>query len=176
MSEEGLPKSEIWKEEYVTHGDMDSHDSITIHLEFESQWDNRFFFLQPAEGTKIVEVAQRHENILSFPGDGSTCSLPQWKRYRSSWRNLNCEENFFQTVSLDREQRSLFSDYTQPELIKEFEKQCGKVPSIESLEMLMEPSPRNTQIVVDRIVLRIRFKNWSGTYDKFILLQISGGC
>ena len=176
MSEEGVTQSKIWKEEYVTHGDMDSHDSITIQLEFESRWDNRFFFLKPAEGTTIVDVAQRHENILSFPGDGSTCSLPQWKRYRSSWRDLNCEENFFKTVSLDSEQRSVFSEYTQTELIKEFEKECGKVPSMETLQFVMEPSPRNTQVVVDRIVLRIRFKNLSGIYDKFILFQISGGC
>ena len=176
MSEEGVTQSEIWKEEYVTHGDMDSHDTITIHLEFESQWDNRLFFLKPTEGTTIVEVAQRHENILSFPGDGSTCSLPQWKRYRSSWLDLNCEDNFFQTVSLESEQRSVFSEYTQTELTKEFEKECGKVPSMETLQFVMEPSPRNTQIVVDRIVLRISFKNLSGIYEKFILFQISGGC
>ena len=176
MSEEGVTQSQIWKEEYITYGDMDSHDSITIHLEFESQWDNRFFFLKPAEGTTIIDVAQRHENILSFPGDGSTCSLPQWKRYRSSWRDLNCEENFFKTVSLDSEQRSVFSEYTQSELTKEFEKECGEVPSMESLQFVMEPSPRNTQIIVDRIVLRIKFKNLYGIYDKFILFQLSGGC
>ncbi len=176
MSEEEKPQSQIWEEEYIIQSDRDSHDSITIHLEFESQWDNRFFFLQPRKGTTIVEVAQRHENIMSFPGDGSTCSLDKWKRFKSNWRDLNCEEDFFQTVSIDIEQRSLFSEYTQTELIKAFEKECGKVPSKESIKIVMEPSPKNTKIVVDRIILRIRFKNLSGIFDKFIIFQLSGGC
>ncbi len=176
VSEAGQPQSEIWNEAFVTHGDMDSHDSITIHLEFEARWDQRFFFLQPAEGTTIVEVAQRHENILSFPGDGSTCSLPQWKRFQSSWRHLHCEEGFFQTVSLDSEERGLFSEYTQTELIQAFEKRCGKVPSMESLALVMEPHPSQAQVVVDRIVLRVRFLNDSGERNKFILLQLAVGC
>ena len=176
VSEEGQPLSEIWDEAFLTHGDMDSHDSITIHLEFESRWNNRFFFLQPAEGTTIVEVAQRHENILSFPGDGSTCSLPQWKRFRSSWRDLHCEENFFQTVSLDSEERGLFSEYTQSELIEAFEEECGPVPSMESLALVMEPHPAQAQVVVDRIVLRVRFLNDSEEHDKYILLQLAAGC
>ena len=176
VSEEGQLQSEIWNEAYVTHGDMDSHDSITIHLEFESRWNDRFFFLRPTEGTTIVEVAQRHENILSFPGDGSTCSLPQWKRFRSSWRNLHCEEDFFQTVSLDSEARRLFSEYAQSELMQAFEERCGKVPSMESLALVMEPHPAHTQVVVDRIVLRIRFLNDSGEHEKFILLQLATGC
>ena len=176
VSEEGQLQSEIWDEAFVTHGDMDSHDSITIHLEFESRWDNRFFFLQPAEGTTIVEVAQRHENILSFPGDGSTCSLPHWKRFKSSWRDLHCEEDFFQTVPLDSEARTMFSEYTPSELMQAFEKECGKVPSMESLALVMEPHPSYTQVVVDRIVLRVRFLNDSGEHDKFILLQLATGC
>ena len=176
VSEEGQLQSEIWDEAFVTHGDMDSHDSITIHLEFESRWDNRFFFLQPAEGTTIVEVAQRHENILSFPGDGSTCSLPHWKRFNSSWRDLHCEEDFFQTVPLDSEARTLFSEYTPSELMQAFEKECGKMPSMESLALVMEPHPSYTQVVVDRIVLRVRFLNDSGEHDKFILLQLATGC
>ena len=176
VSEEGQLQSEIWDEAFVTHGDMDSHDSITIHLEFESRWDNRFFFLQPAEGTTIVEVAQRHENILSLPGDGSTCSLPHWQRFKSSWRDLHCEEDFFQTVPLDSEARTLFSEYTPSELMQAFEKECGKMPSMESLALVMEPHPSYTQVVVDRIVLRVRFLNDSGEHDKFILLQLATGC
>ena len=176
VSEEGQLQSEIWNEAFVTHGDMDSHDSIAIHLEYESRWNNRFFFLQPAEGTTIVEVSQRHENILSFPGDGSTCSLPQWKRFRSPWRDLHCEENFFQTVSLDSEERRKFSEYTQTELIQAFEEGCGTVPSMESLALVMEPHPDQAQVVVDRIVLRVRFINDSEEHYKFILLQLATGC
>ena len=176
VSERGQPQSEIWKEAFVTHGDMDSHDSITIHLEFEARWAKRFFFLQPAEGTTIFEVAQRHENILSFPGDGSTCSLPQWKRFRSSWRDLHCEENFFQTVSLDSEERGLFSEYTQTELTQAFEKSCGKVPNMKSQSLVMEPHPGHAQVIVDRIVLRVRFQTETDSQEKFILLQLSGGC
>lgn len=176
VSEAGQRQTEIWQEAFVTHGDMDSHDSITIHMEFEAQWDDRFFFLQPAEGSTIVEVAQRHENILSFPGDGSTCSLPRWKRFQSSWRDLHCEEDFFQTVSLDEEERKLFSPYTSAELTQAFEKTCGQVPSKESLALVMEPHPSHVQVVVDRIVLRVRFLNDSGQRDKFIVLQIASGC
>ena len=176
VSEAGQRQTEIWPEAFVTHGDMDSHDSITIHMEFEARWGNRFFFLQPAEGTTIVEVAQRHENILSFPGDGSTCSLPRWKRFQSSWRDLHCEEDFFQTVSLDNDERKLFSPYTADELTQAFEKTCGQVPSMESLALVMEPHPDHVQVVVDCIVLRVRFLNDSGQRDKFIVLQIASGC
>jgi hypothetical protein len=176
VSEAGQRQTEIWPEAFVTHGDMDSHDSITIHMEFEARWDNRFFFLQPAEGTTIVEVAQRHENILNFPGDGSTCSLPRWKRFQSPWRDLHCEEDFFQTVSLDNDERKLFSPYTADELTQAFEKTCGQVPSMESLALVMEPHPDHVQVVVDCIVLRVRFLNDSGQRDKFIVLQIASGC
>ena len=41
MSEEGVTQSKIWKEEYVTHGDMDSHDSITKFFFTDSIWGLR---------------------------------------------------------------------------------------------------------------------------------------
>jgi hypothetical protein len=79
-------------------------------------------------------------------------------------------------VSLDSEARSLFSEYTQSELMQAFEKECGTVPSMESLALVMEPHPAYTQVIVDRIVLRIRFLNDAGEHEKFILLQLAAGC
>ena len=176
MSEKGQPQSAIWQDAFVTHGDMDSHDSITIQLDFEAPWARRFFFLQPNEGTTIVEVSQRHENILSFPGDGSTCSLPRWRRFQSTWRDLHCEENFFQSVALDEQEKRRFSEYTQAELARAFEEECGDVPDMASQSLVMEPSPSYVRVVVDQIVLRISFLNASGRQEKFILLQLAGGC
>lgn len=176
VSEKDQPQSAIWQAGFVTHGDMDSHDSITIQLEFEAPWANRFFFLHPAEGTTIVEVSQRHENILSFPGDGSTCSLTRWRRFRSTWRDLHCEDNFFQTVALDEREKRRFSEYTQAELAQAFEEACGDVHDMASQSLVMEPSPSYVQVVVDQIVLKIVFLNASGRQEKFILLQLAGGC
>ena len=79
-------------------------------------------------------------------------------------------------MSLDSEARRLFSEYAQSELMQAFEERCGKVPSMESLALVMEPHPAHTQVVVDRIVLRIRFLNDSGEHEKFILLQLATGC
>ena len=176
VGEKGVPLSAIWDKNFITHGDMESHDSITVYLEFEAKWDNRFLFLQPAEGTTILNVSQRHENILSFPGDGSTCTLPDWRRYRSPWRDLHCEENFVQTTSLNREERTRFSDYNETDLIQAFERRCGAVPSAASQSLIMEPSPDHVQVVVDCIVLRVRFENTGGTHEKFVLLKPASGC
>ena len=85
-------------------------------------------------------------------------------------------ENFFQTVSLDNDEQKLFSPYTADELTQAFEKTCGQVPSMESLALVMEPHPDHVQVVVDCIVLRVRFLNDSGQRDKFIVLQIASGC
>ena len=79
-------------------------------------------------------------------------------------------------MSLDSEARTLFSEYTQPEVMQAFEEECGKVPSMETLSLVMEPHPANAQVVVDRVVLRVRFLNDSGEHDKFILLQLATGC
>jgi len=176
VSEQNEPRSAIWKDNFITHGDMDSHDSITIHLEFESRWEHRFFFLRPAEGTSILEVSQRHENILSFPGDGTTCSLSEWHRFQSPWHNLYCEENFFQTASINEEEKQRFLEYDETELIEAFEHVCGIVPTKNTNSLVMEPSPSHVRVVVDCIVLRIKFICPSGNKEKFIIFQLSEGC
>ena len=110
------------KNSFLTPGDMDAHDSLVIQLDFESNWSGRFFFIEPAEGYSIVEVAQRHENILTFPGDGTTCSLENWNRYASTWKDLHCTEHFFQTVSLNANEKGQFHAFEQGELLAAFDK------------------------------------------------------
>ena len=68
------------------------------------------------------------------------------------------------------------SHRTPAELTQAFEKTCGQVPSQESLALVMEPHPSHVQVVVDRIVLRVRFLNDSVQRDKFIVLQLASGC
>ena len=176
VSEKNEPRSAIWEDNFITHGDMDSHDSIIIHLEFESRWEDRFFFLQPAEGITILEVSQRHENILSFPGDGTTCSLSEWNRFQSPWRNLYCEENFFQTTSISEKEKLLFLEYNETDIIEAFEQVCGRIPTKDINSLVMEPSPSHVRVVVDCIVLRIKFICPSGNKEKFIIFQLSEGC
>ena len=77
---------------------------------------------------------------------------------------------------LDEDEQKLFSPYTPAELTQAFEKTCGQIPSKESLALVMEPHPSHVQVVVDCIVLRVRFLNESGQRDKFIVLQLASGC
>ena len=72
-----------------------------------------------------MEVAQRHENILTFPGDGTTCSLENWNRYASTWKDLHCKEHFFQTVSLNANEKGQFHAFEQGELLVHLRPNAG---------------------------------------------------
>lgn len=169
----GEPESALWSETHLTHGDMDSHDTIAIPLSYGTPWEGRSFFLQPREGHSIVDVAQRHENVLVFPGDGTTCELSDWKRYRSPWKDLNAEELFFQTQSLEPGEASLFPAYTEAELEQAFASVCGANPTDPSSP---EPSLGHFRVVVERIVIRVRFEGPSRSGAKYLILYVANGC
>ena len=169
----GEPESALWSETHLTHGDMDSHDTIAIPLSYGTPWEGRSFFLQPREGHSIVDVAQRHENVLVFPGDGTTCELSDWKRYQSPWKDLNAEGLFFQTQSLEPGEASLFPAYTEAELEQAFASVCGANPTDPGSP---EPSLSHFRVVVERIVIRVRFEGPSGSGSKFLILYVASGC
>ena len=177
VSQGGEPRDAMWDPTFITHGDMESHDSITVHLAFEVPWADRFFFLEPAEGITITDVAQRHENVMTFPGDGSTCTLQQWKRHQSPWTPLHLEEGVFQTRRLKPSEDQQFPKHTPEELRTAFTTEClwPGAPPIEELSP-MEPHPDDTRIVLDRIVLRVRYDGPSGPGEKHLLLMMPSGC
>ena len=177
VSQGGEPRDAMWDPTFITHGDMESHDSITVHLAFEVPWADRFFFLEPAEGITITDVAQRHENVMTFPGDGSTCALQQWKRHQSPWTPLHFEEGVFQTRRLKPGEDQQFPEHTQEELRTAFSTECRwpGAPPIEELSP-MEPHPDDTRVVLDRIVLRVRYDGPSGPGEKQLVMMVPRGC
>lgn len=176
VHDDAVPRDAIWEERFLTPGDMDAHDSLVIQLDFESNWSNRFFFIEPADGYSILEVAQRHENILTFPGDGTTCSLEDWNRFTSPWRNLHCTENFFQTVSLNADEKRLFNAFEQDELLAAFEAECGAYNPEDDHSLIAIPSPYSPLVVVDCIVLRVQYEGPSGSGENVITLKLASGC
>ncbi|NBR83653.1 MAG: hypothetical protein EBT52_07990, partial [Flavobacteriia bacterium] len=38
VSDKNRPESALWPETYITHGDMESHDSIKIYLSLGAEW------------------------------------------------------------------------------------------------------------------------------------------
>ena len=177
VSNKNNPESALWQEEYMTHGDMESHDSITISLSYGAEWQERFFFLRPREGHQVLEVSQRHENIMVFPGDGTTCELGQWKRYQSPWLDLHCEDDFFITRSYSPEEFQRFPDYLPEELLAAFQSTCGneKVPE-ENLGGLGIPSLDYSHIAAARIVIRIEYLSPSGKRIKYLILELANSC
>lgn len=177
VSDAGDPELALWSETFITHGDMESHDSLTIYLPYGAHWEDRFFFLQPSAGQIIIDVSQRHENVPVFPGDGSTCELQNWKRYQSPWKNLYHEEHFFQTISIDPVDQKRFPDYSYKELTAAFEAMCGSIDEMDGMEGLIAvPHPDSVRIAVDRIVLRIRFKGPNGEGSKYLILKVANSC
>ena len=176
VHDDAVPRDAIWEERFLTPGDMDAHDSLVIQLDFEANWSGRFFFIEPADGYSIVEVAQRHENILTFPGDGTTCSLENWNRYASTWKDLHCTEHFFQTVSLNANEKGRFHAFEQGELLAAFEAECGAYNPEDDHSLIAVPSPYSPLVVVDCIVLRVRFESPSGGGENVITLKLASGC
>ena len=176
VHDDAMPRNAIWEECFLTPGDMDAHDSLIIQLDFESKWSNRFFFLEPADGCSIVEVAQRHENILTFPGDGTTCSLENWNRFAAPWRDLHCTEHFFQPVSLNADEKRQFNAFEQGELLAAFEAECGAYDPEDDHTLIAVPSPYSPLVVVDCIVLRVRFEGPTGGGENVIILKLASGC
>ena len=169
----GEPESALWPETHLTHGDMDSHDTIAIPLSYGADWQRRSFFLKPRDSYSIANVAQRHENVMTFPGDGTTCELTEWKRYTSPWSDLHCEEGFFQTETLNPGDDARFLSYTKEELQAAFSAVCG---SGDVLPGSPEPSPRHARVVVERVVIRIQFEGPYGSGLKYLILHIPHSC
>ena len=167
------PESALWTEAHLTHGDMDSHDTISISLSYGTDWQRRFFFLKLRKGHSIVDVSQRHENVMTFPGDGTTCELTDWKRYTSPWIDLNCEGLFFQTEALDPGGETMFPPYSEKALREAFDATCGTHNDRPSGP---EPHVDRKRVVVERVVIRIRFEGPSGGGMKCLILQIANGC
>ena len=70
-----------------------------------------------------------------------------------------------------------FPEHTQEELRSAFSTEClwPGAPPIEELSP-MEPHPDDTRIVLDRIVLRVRYDGPSGPGEKHLLLMMPSGC
>ena len=176
VSDKNRPESALWPETYITHGDMESHDSIKIYLSLGAEWADPFFFFQLRYGNQITEVVQRHENIMFFPGDGDNCSLDHWKRYRSDWNEVYLEEGIFSLRELSQEERKRFVPYEQPELLKAFQKECGPLPESPTFNGVGIPHPDEGIVVTDRIILRIRFEGPAGNGTKYLILGLANSC
>ncbi len=177
VSNKSNPENTLWPEEYMTHGDMDSHDSIVIPLAYGAKWDNRFFFIQPRENHQILQVSQRHENIMMFPGDGTSCELRHWKRYQSPWRNLHCEENFFMTSSYNPEDLQRFPAYLPEEILVAFRAACGDeniAPFYH--EDIAVPNLEHPRIVPDRIIIEIEYVGPEGAGKKHLIFELANSC
>ncbi len=176
VSDKNRPESALWPEVFITHGDMESHDSIRIEFALGTEWVDRFFFFQLRHGNQITEVVQRHENILFFPGDGDNCSLDDWKRYRSDWNEVYLEEGIFSLRELSQEERKRFVPYERAELLEAFEKECGPLPESPTFNGVGIPHPDEGIVVTDRIILRIRFEGPAGKGTKYLIFGLPNGC
>lgn len=91
--------------------------------------------------------------------------------------SLHLEEGVFQTRRLKPGEDQQFPEHTQEELRTAFTTEClwPGAPSIEELSP-MEPHPDDTRIVLDRIVLRVRYDGPSGPGEKHLLMMVPSGC
>ena len=177
VSDANRPESALWQEKHLTHGDMGSHDSIVIALNYGAQWDRRFFFLEPKVNYEILKVSQRHENVMMFPGDGTSCELHNWKRYISPWQDLHCEEHFFETLSYNSEELQRFPDYSAEELLAAFRLGCGNENVLGDYhETNSLPRLDNCKIAPARIIIRIEYSGPSGKGLKHLIFEIANSC
>lgn len=177
VSDENRPENALWSEKHITYGDMDAHDSIFIHLNYGAKWDRQFFFLQPRENHQIIKVSQRHENVMMFPGDGTHCELQNWKRYRSSWKDLHSEAHFFMTQAYDAEERQRFPDYLPEELLAAFRLTCGSEEIAEEYRNIISlPHPDHGRVAPTRIIIRVEFSGPLGTGMKYLIFNLANSC
>ena len=177
VSDANRPENALWSEKHITYGDMDSHDSIFIHLNYGAKWDRQFFFLQPRENHQIIKVSQRHENVMMFPGDGTHCELQNWKRYRSSWKDLHSEAHFFMTQAYDAEERQRFPDYLPEELLAAFRLTCGSEEIAEEYRNIISlPHPDHGRVAPTRIIIRVEFSGPLGTGMKYLIFNLANSC
>lgn len=177
VSDENRPENALWSEKHITYGDMDSHDSIVIHLNYGAKWDRQFFFLEPRDNHHIIKVSQRHENVMMFPGDGTHCELQNWKRYRSSWKDLHSESNFFMTQTYEAEEGQRFPDYLPEELLAAFRSACGSEDIAEEYRNIMSlPHPDHGRVAPTRIIIRVEFSGPLGTGMKYLIFELANSC
>lgn len=177
VSNVNLPEAELWTRTHTTFSDMESHDSIVIPLPYGAIWYDQFFFLDTAVGYSIVNVSQYHENAMVFPGDGTMCTLENWKRYRSSWEDLGHKNGFFSTKYYTASELRLFPNYDDDELYAAFSEACGEpVNSSTENTGVATPDINNSKIVLHQVVLRITIEGPKGIEMKYLVFQIANSC
>lgn len=177
VSNQNLPELELWTKTHTTFSDMESHDSVVIPLSYGAVWYDQFFFVDTAEEYSIVNVSQYHENVMVFPGDGTMCTLENWKRYRSSWEDLSYKNGFFSTKYYTASELSLFPNYDNDELYTAFSEACGE-PVNDSTEYIGVATPdiNYPKIVLHQVVVRITIEGPKGIEMKYLVFQTANSC
>ena len=177
VSNQNLPELELWTKTHTTFSDMESHDSIVITLSYGAIWHDQFFFVDTAVEYSIVNVSQYHENVMVFPGDGTMCTLEDWKRYRSSWEDLGCKNGFFNTKYYTASELSLFPNYDNDELYSAFSEACGEPINNRTENIgVATPDINNPKIVLHQVVVRITIEGPKGIEMKYLVFQIANSC
>jgi len=177
VSNLNLPELELWTQTHTTFSDMESHDSIVIPLSYGAIWYDQFFFVDTAVGYSIVNVSQYHENVMVFPGDGTMCTLENWKRYRSSWEDLGCKNGFFNTKYYTASELRLFPNYDDNELYAAFSAACGEPVKNNNENIgVATPDINNPRIVLHQVVVRITIEGPRGIEMKYLVFQIANSC
>ncbi|MGB2189620.1 MAG: hypothetical protein ACPH0C_01155, partial [Flavobacteriales bacterium] len=69
-----------------------------------------------------------------------------------------------------------FNAFEQDELLRAFEAECGAYNPEVDHSLIAVPSPYSPLVVVDCIVLRVRFEGPSGIGENVITLKLASGC
>lgn len=163
VSDANRPETELWSEEHLITADMESHDSLTVYLNYEADWSDQFFFIQTQGDYTVTDVSQSFENVMIYQQDGSICELNSWKTYRSPWTDLHLEDDFFSTQSLEKEQLSHFPEFSNKELLMEIQSKCDESANTES----------DHRIVTKRIFLKFNYSFPSGSSTKYLTLELA---